>query len=175
MIGLILIFRIPSRDLKRLDFSGSVDPSPHLSAQPPSLSTRRTAVFYGRARSSVVPLYLPIVPTESRSTLNFTNHHPPHMRAQTSFTPEIDHPSTMAQSTKRNTPSQTSYDSGSESVSGANSNTINPLLRFTSKVFSLSTWAKLIIQTGINQPLSEVKPTGSDGQQAQSQYYKPIR
>ena len=146
MVGLTLIFQIPSRDLKRLEFSGSIDPSPHPSAQPLPLSTRRTAVFHGPARSSIVPVHSPIVSKKSCNTLKVTNYHPPHTRAQTSSTPEIDSPSTMAQSTQRNTSKQASYDSGRESVSGADSNTINPFLRFTSKVFSLSTWAKLIIQ-----------------------------
>lgn len=169
MTGLVVIFQIPSRDLKRLECSGRIDPSPHPSAHPLSLSTRRTAVFHGPARSSIVPLHSPIVPAKSCSTLGFTNHYPPHTSAQISSTPEIAHLSTMAPSTQHNTSSHTSYDSRRESVSGADSNNMNPFSRFTSKVLSLSTWAKLIIQKGINRLLSVVEPTESDDQQAQSQ------
>ena len=169
MTGLVVIFQIPSRDLKRLECSSIIELSPHSSAQPLSLSTRRTAVFHRLARSSIVPLHSPIVPAKSCSTLRFTDHYPPHTRAQTSSTPIIDHLSTMAPSTQHNTSSHTSYDFRRESVSGADSNIMNPFSRFTSKVFSLSTWAKLIIRKGINRLLSEVEPTGSDDKQAQSQ------
>ena len=155
MTGLVVIFQIPSRDLKRLQCSSIIGLSPHPSDRP--------------ARSSIVPLRSPIVPAESCNTLRFTDHYPPHTRAQISSTPVIDHLSTMAPSTQHNTSSHTSYDSRRESVSGADSNIMNPFSRFTSKVFSLSTWAKLIIQKGINRLLSQAEPTGSDDKQARSQ------
>ena len=175
MVGLTLIFQIPSRDLKRLEFSGSIDPSPRPSAQPPSLSTtHRTAVFHEPAWTSIVPLHSPMPPTKSCSKLNSASQHATRTRAQTSSPPEMDHLSTMAQSSQPHTSSQTTHDTGREPLAGANSNTMNPFLRFTSKIFTPPTWAKLIFQTGINRPLREVKPTGSDSQSAQGQSFEAI-
>ena len=54
-------------------------------------------------------------------------------------------------------------------MSGADGNIMNPFSRLTSKVFSLSIWAKLIIRKGTNRLLSEMEPTWSDDKQAQSQ------
>ena len=169
-MGEILIFRIPSQNLKQLELSGNIDPSPYPSSHPLSLSRHAAQpLFHERARSFTTPLHSPISPTKSCSTLSSTSHHTPRIRAQPPYTPGTDHLSTMSHS-----PSSTFYDSGRESVAGVNSNTMNPFLRFTSKTFSLLTWAKLIIWIGINQPPREVKLPASDSQPAQSQSFESI-
>ena len=169
-MGEILIFRIPSRNLRQLELSGNIDPSPHRSAHPLSLSRHAAqTLFHEKARAFTAPLRSPIAPTKSCGTLNSTSHHTPRTRAQPPYTLGTGHLSTMSHS-----PSQTFYDPGRESVAGVNSNTMNPFLRFTSKVFSLPIWAKLIIRTGINRTSREVKLPASDSQPAQSQSLESI-
>ena len=130
-MGEILIFRIPFRNLKQLELSGNIDPSPHPSARSLSLSGHAAeALFHGQNRSFTAPLHSPIAPTNSCSTLNSTSHHTPRTRVQPPYTPGTDHLTIMSHSL-----SQTFYDPGRESVAGVNSNTMNPLLRFTSKIF----------------------------------------
>ena len=167
----MLIFQIPSWNLKQLDLFGSIDPSPHRSAHPLSVYRRAVpAIFHEPARSFTAPLHS--LMAQSCSTLNSASQHTTRTRAQTSPPPEIDHLSRMAQSSEPHTPSQTTHDTGRESLDEANSNNMNPFSRFTSKTFSRSMGAKLIFQTGINQPPREVKPTGSDSQPAQGQSFE---
>lgn len=169
-MGEILIFRIPSRNLKQLELSGNIDASPHPSAHPLSLSRHAVQTFFHeQARSFTAPLHSPIAPTKSCITLNSTSHHTPRTRAQPPNTMETDHLSKMS-----HFPSQTFYDSRRESVAGVNSNTMNPFLPFTSKIFSPPTWARLIIRTGINRPPREVKLPASESQPAQSQSFESI-
>ena len=150
--------------------SGNIDPSPHPSAHPLSIYRHAgLALFHEPARSFTASLHSPMA-----STLDSASQHTTRTRAQTSSPPEIEHLSIMGQSNQTHTPSQTTHDTGRESLAGANSNTMNPFLRFTSKIFSPSTWAKLIFQTGINRPLGEVQPTGSDSQSAQGQSVESI-
>ena len=164
-MGEILIFRIPSRNLKQLELSGNIDPSPHPSAHLLPLSRHAAqALFHEQARYFTAPLRSPIAPRKSCSTLNSTSHHTPHIRAQPPYTLGADHLST----TMSHSPSKTFYDSGLESTAGVNSNTVDPLLRFTSEIFSLSTGAKLIVRTGINRALREVEPPVSDSHPTQS-------
>ena len=134
-MGKILIFQIPSRNLKQLELSGNIDPSSHQSAHPLFLSRHAAqALFHEQARSFAAPLRSPIAPTKFCSTLNSTSHHTPRTRAQPSYTLGTDHLSTMS-----NSLNQTFYESRKESEAGVNSNTMNPFLPFTSKIFSLLT------------------------------------
>ena len=160
-MGEILIFGIPSRNLKQLELSGNIYPSPRPSAHPLSLS-RHAA----QALSFTAPLRSLIAPTKSCSIFNSTSQNTPHTRVQPPYTLGIDYSSTMSHS-----PSQTSHDSGRESVAGVESNTMNPFLPFTSKLFFLPTWAKLIIRTGIDRPSKEVKLPASGSQPAQSESF----
>ena len=169
-MGEILIFRIPPRNLKQLELSGNIDPSPHPSAHPLSLSRHAAqTLFHEQARSFTAPLHSPVAPTKSGNTLNSTSYHTPRTRAQPPYVPGTDHLSAMSHS-----PSQTFYDSRRECGAGVNSNTLNPFLHFTSKIFSLPTWAKLIIQTGTNRPPKGMKLPASDSQPEQSQSFELI-
>ena len=163
-MGKILIFAIPSSNLNQLELSGNIYPSPHPSAHSPSISRHAAQTLsHKQARSFTAPLRSPVAPTKSCSIPNSASHNTPHTRAQARYTPGIDHPLTMSSS-----PSQTHGNSERESAAGANSNTVNPFLRFTSRSFSLSTWAKLMIRTGINRALRDVELPVADSQQAQS-------
>lgn len=162
-MGEILIFRIPSQNLKQLELSGNIYLSSHPFAHPLPLSRHAAqAVFHKQAQSSTAPFCSPVAPTKSFITLNSTSHHTPRTRTQRPYTLGTDHISTMSRS-----PSHTFYDSGREPVAGVDSNNMNPFLRFASKVFPLPTWAKLIIRKGINRPSGDVKPPAFDSQPAQ--------
>ena len=105
------------------------------------------------------------------STLSSASYYTPHTGDQPPSTPGTDRLSAMAQS---HSSSQTSYDSRSESVAGANSKAMSPFSRFTSKLFSLPTRAELIVPAVTKRAPKEVKPTGSDSQPAQSQSFESI-
>ena len=164
-MGEILIFRIPSQNLKQLELSGNIDPSPHPSAHllPPPRHAAQ-ALFHEQTRLFTAPLHSPIAPRKSCSTLNSTSHHTPHARAQPPYMLGADHLST----TMSPSPSKTFYDSRMESTAGVNTNTVDPSMRFTSEIFFLSTGAKLIMRTGINRALREVEPSVSDSHPTQS-------
>ena len=163
-MGQILIFGIPSRNLKQLELSGNIYLSPHPSAHPLSLSRDAAQVLsHKQARSFTAPLRSPIAPRKSCGTLNSTSHHAPRTRAQPLCKLGTDHLSGTSHSH-----SQTFYNSRRESVAGVNSNTMNSFSRFTGKIFSLPIWTKLI-ETGINRPPRGLKLPASDSQSEQSQ------
>ena len=165
-MGHILIIGIPSRNLKQLELSGNIYLSPHPSAQPLSLSQDAAQVLsHKKARS----LRSPIAPSKSCGTLNSTSHNAPHTPAQPLNKLGVDHLSTTSHSH-----SQAIYNSRKQSVAGVNSNTMNPFSPFTSKIFALPTWAKLIIGTGINRPPRGLKLPASDSQPEQSQSLEVI-
>ena len=169
-MGEILIFRIPSQNLKQLELSGNIDPSPHPST--PSLLLSRhaaQALFHEKARFSTAPLRSPIAPRKSCSTLNSTSQHTPRTRAQPPSTLGADHLPTMSHS-----PSKTFFESERKSLAGDDSNAMSLFLPFASKVFFLPTWAKLIIRTGINRRSRELKFPASDSQATQSQSRESI-
>ena len=153
-MGEILIFRISPRNLKQLELSGNIDPSPHSSAHPLSLSQHAAqALLNEQPRSFTAPSHSPVTPTNSCNTLSAT-----------SYQTHRDHLSAMS-----NSLNQTFYESRKECVAGVNSNTLNPFLPFTSKILFLPTWAQLITQTGTNRPPKGVKLPAADSQPKQSQ------